>query len=97
LRRVFDIAGIEYGRADWGIVAGKVQIYEINTNPYVSGDPGTLNPTRCATLAMSTKKLCDSLAALQNGTSDGVVTLKGKLLEEWRAAKKWYERADRRP
>jgi len=97
LRHVFDIAGIEYGRADWGIVAGKIQIYEINTNPYVSGDPGTLNPTRRATLAMSTKKLCDSLAALQNGTSDGVVTLKGKLLEEWRKGKKWYERSDTRP
>lgn len=97
LRGVFDIAGIEYGRADWGIVAGKVQIYEINTNPYLSADPGTTNPTRRATLAMSTKKLCDSLAALENGTSDGVVTLDGKLLGEWRKRKKWYERADRRP
>src|SRR6185437_829778 len=97
LRRVFDIAGIEYGRADWGLVGGKVQIYEINTNPYLSADPGTTNPTRRATLAMSTKKLCDSLAALQDGTSDGLVTLEGKLLKEWRRGRKWYERADRRP
>ena len=97
LWRVFEIAGIEYGRADWGLVGGKVQVYEINTNPDLSADPGTTNPTRIATLAMSTKKLCDSFAALENGTREGVVTLDGKLLKEWRKGKKWYERADRRP
>jgi len=29
----FDVAGIEYGRADFGLVNGKVQLYEINSNP----------------------------------------------------------------
>jgi len=33
LREVFRLAGIEYGRADFGLVGGKPQIYEINTNP----------------------------------------------------------------
>jgi hypothetical protein len=97
LLRAFEIAGIEYGRADWGVVDGKVQVYEINTNPYVSGDPGSPNPTRRATLAMSTKKLCESLAALENGTAKGAVSIGGKLLEEWRKGKRWYERSDRRP
>lgn len=32
-RRAFAIAGIEYGRADIGIVGGRPQIYEINFNP----------------------------------------------------------------
>ena len=32
----FDIGGIDYGRADFGIVDGKVQIYEINTNPNIA-------------------------------------------------------------
>jgi hypothetical protein len=97
LRRAFEIAGIEYGRADWGVVGGKVQVYEINTNPYLSGDPGSSNPTRRDTIAMSTKKLCESLAALGNGTSKGTVNVEGKLLEEWRKGKKWYERSERRP
>lgn len=35
IRRVFEIANIEYGRVDFGIVGGKPQFYEINTNPYV--------------------------------------------------------------
>ncbi len=35
LQRAFEVADIEYGRADYGIYGGQVQIYEINTNPHV--------------------------------------------------------------
>ena len=35
LREIFDIAGIEYGRIDYGVAGGRVQEYEINTNPTV--------------------------------------------------------------
>jgi hypothetical protein len=35
--KAFQIAGIDYGRADYGLVNGKVQIYEINTNPNYGG------------------------------------------------------------
>lgn len=31
----FELAGIEYGRADFGLVGGRVQLYEINTNPTI--------------------------------------------------------------
>jgi hypothetical protein len=33
LKRAFAVAGIDFGRADYGVVNGRVQIYEINTNP----------------------------------------------------------------
>lgn len=33
LRRVFEIAKIDFGRVDYGIVNGRIEIYEINTNP----------------------------------------------------------------
>jgi hypothetical protein len=33
LREIFDAARIEYGRADYGVVDGQLQIWEINTNP----------------------------------------------------------------
>jgi hypothetical protein len=39
LHRAFSIAGIDYGRADFGIVNGRVQIYEINTNPHLPHQP----------------------------------------------------------
>ena len=32
-RQAFEMAGIEYGRADIGIVGGRPQVYEINFNP----------------------------------------------------------------
>ena len=36
LRSAFDVANIEYGRADFAIVDGRPQVYEINTNPHIS-------------------------------------------------------------
>jgi hypothetical protein len=35
LARAFAVARIDYGRADYGVVDGHVQIYEINTNPHL--------------------------------------------------------------
>ncbi|MEI9988362.1 MAG: hypothetical protein WDN69_37845 [Aliidongia sp.] len=32
----FDLARIEYGRADFGLIGGRVQLYEINTNPTIN-------------------------------------------------------------
>jgi hypothetical protein len=36
LREAFVVAGIDFGRADYGLVDGRVQVYEINTNPTFS-------------------------------------------------------------
>ena len=47
LRKVFDLAGIEYGRADFGLVGVKPHIYEINTNPNMKlTDPAAVNRRR---------------------------------------------------
>ena len=36
VRRVFDIAEVEYGRVDYSIVDGRLEFYELNTNPHNS-------------------------------------------------------------
>ena len=36
LQRVFEVAAIDYGRVDFGLVGGSVQVFEINTNPNVT-------------------------------------------------------------
>jgi hypothetical protein len=48
LSAVFRGAGIEYGRADFGLVGGEPQIYEINSNPDVKfpGDEKHPSPSR---------------------------------------------------
>ncbi len=33
LRKIFEIANIQYGRIDYGVLEGRVQVWEINTNP----------------------------------------------------------------
>jgi len=35
MRKAFDLAAIDYGRVDFGLVQGRPQIYEINTNPHL--------------------------------------------------------------
>ncbi len=43
LRRIFDIADIQFGRIDYGMHNGKIQVWEINTNPVLPvrfGDGG---------------------------------------------------------
>lgn len=41
LRRAFDLAGIDYGRADYTIAGGAPRIFEINTNPTMPKKPKT--------------------------------------------------------
>ena len=40
LREIFQRAGLEYGRIDYGIKDGRVETWEINTNPTVGPGPG---------------------------------------------------------
>lgn len=35
LREIFDIANIDYGRIDYGVLDGRIQVWEINSNPIV--------------------------------------------------------------
>ena len=39
MRRVFEIAGIDYGRVDFGLVGGQPQVYEVNSNPHLDFRP----------------------------------------------------------
>jgi len=35
LREIFGLAGIDYGRVDYGVKDGRIQVWEINTNPMI--------------------------------------------------------------
>ncbi|MCA0051272.1 hypothetical protein LB577_30665 [Mesorhizobium sp. B283B1A] len=64
LRRAFDLAGIDYGRADFSLVDGCPQIFEINTNP-AHGSYGTIyretHPERVETQKLSEDRLYAAL------------------------------------
>ena len=44
LMEIFRIAGIAYGRIDYAVVDGRIQVFEINTNPTVIGHPYVNDP-----------------------------------------------------
>ena len=64
LREAFEIAGIEYGRADFGLVDGRPQIYEINTNPHLAGLADDTSPIRTKSLRLAHQRFASHLHRL---------------------------------
>lgn len=62
LRPAFDLAGIEYGRVDFGLVNGRPQIYEINSNPHVELNPKpSMSSRRNQSIAAFRPKYIDAM------------------------------------
>ena len=68
MSRVFDIARVNYGRVDFGLVGGRPQIYEINTNPDVKLRPRR-NPSerRNQTIDLFREQYLDAMRAIGGG------------------------------
>lgn len=64
VRAVFDHAGLVFGRMDFGIVAGRIETYEINTNPFLPAPRPHPDPSRTQTMQQMQDRLADALAAL---------------------------------
>jgi hypothetical protein len=60
--RMFEFAGLQFGRLDFGIVAGRPQAYEINTNPSMTLTATHPNATRSETMGLVKSRLASALA-----------------------------------
>ena len=93
LRRAFDIACIEYGRADYGVVAGAPQVWEINTNPTLPlGDLRKAKPLRVEATRLSRD---NRLAAFQTIDLSGrgpALRLASEALDFYRARQPRFQR-----
>jgi len=78
----FDIAGIEYGRVDFGLVNGKVQIYEINSNPDMAFGNDHPSPVRQESYRIFKAHYLDALSAID--TPDAGDCIRGPLIPEGR-------------
>jgi hypothetical protein len=67
VQQVFEIAGIEYGRIDYGLHQGQMQVWEINTNPIVMPKQTTTHPMRQELQQIFARHCADALLALQQG------------------------------
>jgi len=68
LRQVFSMANIDYGRADFALVRGRLQVYEINTNPLIKAPQSHPVKERVQSYAIVHDRLVDAFAEL-DGTS----------------------------
>ena len=67
LRQIFELARIEYGRVDFGLVNGKIQVYEINTNPTVIPPRNRHpNPTRNESMQLSWSIYVSAMQAIDD-------------------------------
>lgn len=84
LFRGFELGGIDYGRADFGLVRGRPQIYEINTNPYL----GTLAPhpseVRTASTVFAHRRFAELLFDIDRPVTGGKVRLDTRRLAKRR-------------
>ena len=78
IRRVFLLSNIEYGSLDFGIVNGRVQVYEINTNPYTLAPHCMEYKTalRKRSYLLAWEKYCKALSELDNTDSSGDYALR---------------------
>jgi nitrogen regulatory protein PII-like uncharacterized protein len=76
LRQAFDLAGIDYGRADFSLVNGRPQIFEINTNPYHASHRTLYRetyPARIETQRLGENRLYGALRAINISGRDRIV------------------------
>lgn len=64
ITRAFDIANVDFGRADFAVVDGRLQIYEINTNPRIGWVTDHPDAARRETEARIRDSLADALSDL---------------------------------
>lgn len=96
LKKVFEVAGIEYGRADFGIYRGRIQVYEINTNPHVAPECEHPSATRVASMKLSWENYLAGLRAIDSN-GGGTVSIGNGVLQKNRPWKNLLMRTRKVP
>lgn len=94
LGRAFEIAGIEWGRADFGLLDGRVQVFEINTNPDVPLLDVHPVPERVETARLAFGGICEALRDLdRRGAGPGRVAVDDRRLVTARRSRDRFVRS----
>ena len=89
----FATGEIEFGRADFGIVHGRAQIYEINTNPTIGIIKKHPFPASLAADKLFQKKFAAALARIDTPEHPEKVKVKGTVLKEQRRRDRWMTKS----
>lgn len=80
LRKAFEIAGAQYGRADFALVQGVPQAYEINTNPMHDRITSHPFPIRVKADALFYQRYFDAVCEIDSDASGKAVALDDEVL-----------------
>lgn len=83
LSPIFDLAHVDYGRADHGRHGGRTIVFEINTNPYIGQFIPGRNPARSETQLYARKRIAQALEAIDTESGGRV------WLPDWRGRRPW--------
>jgi hypothetical protein len=97
LRPVFDLAGIEWGRADHATFEGRQIVYEINTNPTIGSQTVQRSPIRDETLRFARERMARQLWRLDFGSGSIVSFEPGRRLRDHRDRNPGVNRSTIRP
>jgi hypothetical protein len=89
VRRAFELAHLDYGRADYGVVDGQIEIYEINTNPTLPGSTDHPFESRRQAGQMVVTRIIDAFRALDEPLERGSIGLTDKRLARQRKRDRW--------
>ncbi|MBM5822045.1 MAG: hypothetical protein FJ082_06175 [Cyanobacteria bacterium K_Offshore_surface_m2_011] len=93
LRPAFEAAAIEYGRADFALVDGREQVYEINTNPTHGSIKKHPVALRLQTDAVYQQRLLDATEAIDSPAGGRAVSIDDEVLATQRGCDRWMTRS----
>jgi hypothetical protein len=102
LWQIFHLANIEYGRIDYGIMEGRIQVWEINSNPIIVPNPERIAVERLEGQRESARQIIDAFRGLGTATASHVdrphhLSLPGQLLGLTMRARNRLMRRGKRP
>ncbi len=90
MQRVFELAGMEFGRIDFGLVDGKPEIYELNTNPVIKWPKKHESKRRLDTLKIMRESVIQALADMNYPDPKGHVDL-SDIWHRWNKGARGFE------
>lgn len=93
LRPAFEIGEIEFGRADFGLVGGKPQVYEINTNPTFATMRKHPFPIRNQASLLFEERFAAALRAIDVPSGGAKIKMKGTVLRAQRRHDRWMTKS----
>ena len=82
LKRIFALAGIRYGRIDYGMRNGSIQVWEINTNPRIASFVSAENPARKKTHNRFIERFNQAFETLDNRSTAGTDRIRNPVRKE---------------